>query len=270
MLQQMIGFFMSAFSFPGLSWNLVLIAIGLGFVLGAIWLAAYRPPLFSRYGLWLVGLISAFLTWTAIAFVQIPLQGLLGQALGYWDQQTLMAWLLLAGVPQILASGIVQEAAKIAPVIGYRRCTGWKLEPRMGLMVGAVAGAGFGIFEAVWVHNTIFAGGWNWGLVETNGFLALLGFIERFSAVGFHIAASALAGYGLARGLGWQFYFIAAGLHSLLNYSIVLLQKGVFNAVHLEIYAFVLALAVTAVALWLRWRKSDRRAVPGEQELTSD
>jgi len=34
-----------------------------------------------------------------------------------------------------------------------------------------------------------------------------------------------------------------------------LLQAGLFNTVRLEIYVAVLAVLVTAWALWLRWRK---------------
>ena len=258
----MIDFFISAFYFPGLTWNLILIAIGLGLAFGAIWLTPYWPPIFKRYELWLVGLVSAFLTWTAIAFIQIPLQSMVGQALlFFWDQSTLTTWLLLAGIPQILFSGLVQEAAKLGPVIFYRWTTERNMPVRLGLMMGAISGAGFGIFEAVWIHNTIFAGGWNWGLVESHGYIAFLGFFERFSAVGFHIAVSALAGYGLVRGRGWQFYLIAALLHSILNYSVVLIQKDIFNAVQLELYALVLTFAVTAVVLWLRWKKNEQSQI---------
>lgn len=255
MLQQMLGFFTSAFVFQGLTFSLALIAIGLGIAFGAIWLAPYRPPLLERPTLWLVALVSAFLTWTAIAFVQIPLQGWTGQALLHsWDQATLQRWLLLAGIPSILLSGIVQEAAKLAPVVWYWLRNHRMLSPRAGLIAGAVSGAGFGVFEAVWIHNTILASGWTWAMVDTHGYTALLGFIERFFAVGFHIGASALAGYGLARRLGWQFYLIAAGLHGLTNYSVVLLQKGMLTAVQIEVYVAVIAVAITAVALWLRSR----------------
>jgi hypothetical protein len=38
-LDRMIQFFTSAFVFPGLGWKLVLIAIGIGIVFGAVWLA---------------------------------------------------------------------------------------------------------------------------------------------------------------------------------------------------------------------------------------
>jgi RsiW-degrading membrane proteinase PrsW (M82 family) len=258
MLQQMIKFFSSAFNFPGLSWTLVLLAIGIGIAFGAIWLTPYWPPIVRKRGLWVVGAVSAFFTWTAIAFIQIPLQGWTGQVLGhFWGQFVLLQWLLLAGIPQILLSGLVQEGAKLVPVIFYWWRNHWSFTPTFGLIVGAVSGAGFGVFEAVWVHNTIFASGWTWGTVETSGFMALLGFVERFFTVGFHIAVASLAGYGLAKRMGWQFYLVASLLHGATNYSVILSQKGLLTSVQVEIYVAVLAVAVAALALWLRWRKPE-------------
>jgi RsiW-degrading membrane proteinase PrsW (M82 family) len=137
-------------------------------------------------------------------------------------------------------------------------------DPKLGLAIGAVGGAGFGIFEAVWVHNQVFMSGWTWQAVQTNGFLGIAGFWERFFTVGFHIAASALAGYGLAKGKGWQFYLIAAFLHGLLNYCVVFLQKGYLTVVQLEAYVAVMAVVVTAVVLWLRWRKTEEAEKPVE------
>lgn len=256
MLQQMIGFFTSAFNFPGLSWALILIAITLGIAFGAIWLTPYWPPLARKPWFWVVGIVSTILTWTAIAFVQIPLQTWAGQALlHFWDQRTLTQWLLLAGIPQVLLSGLVQEGAKLVPVFFYWWRANRNFAPKFGLITGAVAGAGFGIFEAVWVHNTIFASGWTWHTVETTGVVALLGFWERFFSVAFHIAVSALVGYGLAKRLGWQFYLLASFLHGVTNYSVVLLQSRLLTAVQVEIYISVLAVAITAAALWLRWHK---------------
>ena len=130
------------------------------------------------------------------------------------------------------------------------------LDVKTGLVIGAVAGFGFGVFEAIWAHNSIFAAGWTWEAMQTGGYMALAGFWERFFAVAFHIASCALVGWGLARGWGWQFYLLAAFLHGLLNYSVVLLQTGLFTIVHLEIYAAVVAVLVTDGALWLRWRKT--------------
>ncbi|MDD5083214.1 MAG: PrsW family glutamic-type intramembrane protease, partial [Dehalococcoidales bacterium] len=147
MLQQMIVFFTAAFDFPGLSWTLALLAIAIGIVFGAVWLTPYWPPIVKRRGLWIVGAVSAFLTWTAIAFIQIPLQSLTGQVLlHFWDQRTLTQWLLIAGIPQILLSGLIQEGAKLVPVVFYWWRSRWSFTPSFGLIAGAVSGAGFGVF----------------------------------------------------------------------------------------------------------------------------
>ena len=251
MVEYTVSFFVSFFQNPSA------LGIGLAIAFGAVWLAGYRPPLFKKPWLWAVLVSSAILALAAASFIQIPLQVLAGAALGhFWSQEVLESWILLAGIPQIFLSGLVQEGAKLVPVVVYWWRSGKNIDPKLGLAIGAVAGAGFGIFEAQWAHNLIFASGWTWGAVQTGGFMALAGFWERFFTVAVHTAFSALAGYGLARGWGWQFYLIAACLHGLLNYGVALLQAGLFTIIHLEIYVAVLAVLVTAWALWLRWRKT--------------
>ena len=251
MLEYMLEFFVSWFTNPSI------LGIGLAIAFGVVWLTGYWPPLFKKYWLWAVLAVSALLSLVAVTFVQIPLQVWIGQALGQlWSQEVLMRWLLLAGIPQILLSGLVQEGSKLVPVVIWWWRAGRNIDPKVGLVIGVVAGAGFGVFEAVWAHNAVFAAGWSWAAVQAGGVMALAPFWERFFAVAFHIAVSGLAGYGLARGWGWQFYLLAAFLHSLLNYSIVLLQAGLFTIVHVEIYAAVVAVLLTGVVLWLRWRKS--------------
>ena len=270
MLENILAFFTSWFVYPGLSWQLMFAGIGLALVFGAIWLVCHWPPLFERHWLWAVLAGSAILSLVAVTFIQIPLQILVGQILGYfWSQEILTGWLLLAGIPQILLSGLVQEGSKLVPVVIYWWRKDRSINPKVGLAIGAVAGLGFGVFEAVWAHGTIFAHGWSWEVVQTSGFMALAGFWERFFAVAFHIAVSALAGYGLARGWGWQFYLLASCLHGLLNYSAVLLASGLLTIVHVEIYAAIVAALVTYGALRLRWKKSAAMADEPEQDLNS-
>ncbi|MFB0559068.1 MAG: hypothetical protein ACETVS_00830 [Dehalococcoidales bacterium] len=256
MLEYMVDFFVSWFIYPNILWTQLLIGLGLAIVFGAIWLAGYWPPLFKKHWLWAVLVSSAFLSLAAASFIQIPLQALVGQVLGhFWSQETLMRWLLLAGIPQILLSGLVQEGSKLVPIVVYWWRKSRNIDPKLGLAIGAVAGAGLGVFEAVWVHNTIFVSGWSWEAVQTGGLVALAPFWERLFTVAFHIAASALAGYGLAKGWGWQFYLLASFLHGFLNYSVVALRSGLATAIQLEIFVAVWALLVTAGVLWLRWRK---------------
>jgi RsiW-degrading membrane proteinase PrsW (M82 family) len=251
LLQTTTAFFTSFFADPGA------LGIGLAIYFGAIWLTPYYPPLFKRAPVWVVMVISAFLTLAAAAFIQIPLQALVGQGIGrFWSQELVASHILLFGIPQILLSGLVQEGAKMVPLVWYWRREDKSLDPKLGLAIGAAAGAAFGIFEAQWVHNQIFASGLLGTMLQTQGILALVGFWERFFVVAAHTAFSALAGYGLAKGKGWQFYLIASGLHALLNYSAVLLTAGVLTSLQVEVYCAVLALAVTAWALWLRWRRT--------------
>ena len=256
MVEQMVGFFVSGFIYPGILWTSLLLGIGLAIVFGAVWFTPYWTPILKRPWAWAVLVASAILAWVAVAFIQIPLQFWSGQALNhFWSQEVLVRWLLLAGIPAVLLSGLVQEGAKLVPVVVYWWRKGRNIDPRLGLAIGAVAGAGLGIFEAQWVHNTIFAAGWSWEAVQTGGLVALAGFWERFFTVAFHTAVSALAGYGLAKGWGWQFYLLASFLHAFANYSAVLFQSGLITIIQVEIFVAVWAMLVTGGVLWLRWRK---------------
>jgi RsiW-degrading membrane proteinase PrsW (M82 family) len=257
LLEQTVTYFLSAFKFPGLDWKLIIIAVALGLAFGVLWLLAYRPPPKKAWTFVMIGSTGALLTWTCLCFIQVPLQTWSVQALlHFWDEVTLSNWVLLANIPVILLSGIVQEGAKLIPVLLYWLRNGRNLDPMAGLIAGAVAGAGFGVFEAVWAHNTFFAAGWTWQAVQSVGFPALVDFLERFFAVGFHIALSALAGYGLARGKGWQFYLLASFLHSVSNYSIILKQTGLLSSVGFEIYILANTIILAGVMIWLRWRRT--------------
>ena len=246
MLEQMLSFFSSWFANPSV------LGIALAVVFGAVWLVCFWPPLFKRPWLWAVLAGSAILTLVAVTFVQIPLQVRVGQALG---QEVLLQRPLLASIPAILFSGLVQEGSKLLPIVLFWWRKGKDIDPKLWLVTGAVAGAGFGIFEAQWIHNTIFAAGWNWAMVSSGGVIVLAGFWERFFTVAFHMGVSALAGYGLARGWGWQFYLLAAFLHALTKYGAVLFGAGVMTVVQVESYVAAIAVVVTAVVLWLRWRR---------------
>jgi RsiW-degrading membrane proteinase PrsW (M82 family) len=261
MIDEMVYTFRSFFQNPSAR------GIGLSIALGAVWLAGYRPPLFKKPWLWAVLVSSAFLTLVALCFIQIPLQTLTGLALIH------VAWIFVFWIPIVLLSGLVQEGAKLVPVVVYWWRSGKHIDPKLGLAIGAGAGAGFGILQA-------------WGVFASLGalpsyasgffnFAALFGFWHIFFTVAAQTAFSALAGYGLAKGRGWQFYLIASSLHGLLDYGRV---SGLFPILHLPVwdivhnwpqysfevilYTAVLTALVTAWALWLRWRKRPATAEP--------
>jgi len=253
MIDFMVKSFVSFFQNPT-AWG-----IGLAIGFGVVWLACYRPPLFKKPWLWAVLVSSPFLTLAAVCFILIPFQ----QAMDHFlSQQVSGHWVFLAVIPLALLGGLVQEGAKMVPVVVYWRRSGKNIDPKLGLAIGAVAGAGFAIFSAQHQHNLIFFTGWNWAwAVHTGGFWALAGFWESFFVVAANIAFSALVGYGLASGRGWQFYLIASGLHALLSYGAFLLA-ALLPDLHEEIYIAAVAVAVTAWALWLRWRKTKTTAEP--------
>ena len=257
MINAAVHSFVVYFQNPSASSGILAISIGLAIGFGAVWLAGYRPPLFKKPWLWAVLTGSPFLTLAAASFIQFPLQMWTWQALDhFWSQEVSMRWFLLAAIPGMLLGGLVEEGAKMVPMVVYWRRSGKNIDPKLGLAIGAVAGAGFAIFSAQHQHNLIFFTGWNWAwAVHTGGFWALAGFWESFFTVAANIAFSALAGYGLARGRGWQFYLIASALHALLNYGRFLLI-ALLPDLHEEIYIAAVAVAVTAWALWLRWRKT--------------
>lgn len=234
--------------------------ISIALVLGAIWFAAFAPPIHKRPWLWAVLAAGAVLFGPTIAFIQVPLQLAANQAmLHFWEQATLQEHLLLAGIPAVLFTGLVQEGLKLVPPLVYMKY-GQPISDRNALILGAVAGVGFGVFEAVWIFNTVFASGFSWATVQLYGWQAVIPFWERLSAIGFHAGATALAVYGWNRGIGWRFYLLVALLHVVLNYSAVLFAAHVLTMVQVEVYASVLAAAVVAPALCLRWQSPNQES----------
>jgi len=259
---QMYNFLKSWFTYPGVEWKLILIAVGLALAFGAIWLALHMPPLFRRHWLWAVAVFSAFLTVLALVFVYYPLQYYINKGLShYWNSLTLNDWLLLSGLPFILLSAFVQEGAKMLPMVAWWWRSGRNIDPKLGLAIGAVAGAGFGIFEAFWANASVLGSGWTFDAIRNYGFVGIAPFWEKFFTTGFHIAASSLAGYGLAKGRGWLFYLIAGGLHSVLNYAVIIYQKGYLTVTQVEIYIAAVAALVTLAVLLLRWGKKKEEPI---------
>jgi RsiW-degrading membrane proteinase PrsW (M82 family) len=270
MFENMLYQFKAFYTYENLSALMVLVAVALALVFAVVWLIIYRPWTFNKAWWVVITIIGAFLTWTAIAFIQIPLQTWTNNGLVDWlGADNFLKWLLVTGIPLVLLSGLVQEAAKLVPVIFMWSTRSRQLDPLTGLYAGAISGAGFGILEAVWVHNSIFSAGWTWDLVSVYGTTALLGFWERFFTIGLHIASGALAGYGWAKGWKWQFYLIATGLHALANYGAILLNKGSLTTNQVELYVAVVSIGATVLAfLMLRNSAQPPAEVAPDNETT--
>ena len=251
MVQQMWDLFAFFFGNPSV------VGIGLAVVFGAIWLLCYWPPLFKNAWLWAVLVGGGIMAPVAYAFIDLPLQTWSGQLMVHsWSEEVIWRWSLVAVVLQILLSGLVQEGCKLVPVVVYWWRRGRNLAPKLGLVIGAVGGAGFGILEAQWIHNTLLAAGWGWANVQAVGVEALVVFWERFLVIAFHTATCAFAGYGLAKGWGWQFYLLASFVHALLYCAVFFTEMELISNLQMETFIATLAMVVTGGVLWLRWSKA--------------
>src|SRR4030042_1315408 len=139
MIQQMLNFFVYFFSHPSfLGW-------GLATIFAAIWLACYRPPLVVKPWLWAVLAAGAVVAPIAIAVTVFPLRaGIMWICNHLWDTETLMQWGLLISVPSMFLWGLFREGFKLLPVVGYWWYEGRHIDPKLGLAVGAISGAGWG------------------------------------------------------------------------------------------------------------------------------
>jgi hypothetical protein len=151
--------------------------IGLALLFGLVWLAPLAPYKLDRYYTWLIFLGGAVVFAPAVIYIQIPLQTLVSDWLAtLTGLLNYLKYNLFATIPFVLLSGLVQEGARLVPVVIFWLTQGRRIDPKLGLTMGAMAGAGLGIFEAQWVLNSIFASGWSTELAETYGLLAYAGF----------------------------------------------------------------------------------------------
>jgi RsiW-degrading membrane proteinase PrsW (M82 family) len=237
------------------------IGMALAIALGIVWLLGYWPPLFKKRWLWVVLIGSAAITFLVYAFVQIPATiWLRGMLYPIWLKPTafpelqVRSWLLLAEMPVVVIQGLLLEGAKLLPVVIWFWRSSGRPDPKLGLAFGAVAGFGFGVLEAQLGLSVSTAVPFQELVKATGWLLTISRFSESFFTLGFHIAATALAGYGVARGWGWQFYILVSFLHALKLYPVVAWHTGSINTVQVEVGIAAVALLATGAALWLRWR----------------
>jgi len=232
---------------------------GLAIIFGVIWLAIYRPPFISRPWLWAVLVGAALLAPIIIDITSYALNfGISRLVTTFWNQQAIHNWSWLISIPSIFVYGLIWEGAKLVPVTIYWWRKGRTIEPKFGLLLGAVAGAGFGIMLVAYTNNYfIFGTNWNWALMQIEGFAAIAGFWEGFWVLGLSVASTALAGWGLAKGWGWKFYLLAAFVYLVTNYNTVLVNYDILSATQAQLIIATWALIVVGVTLWLRERQSE-------------
>ena len=255
MIEGMLGFLVYFFSNPSI------VGICLALIFGAFWLAIYRPPVRKEPWLWAVMGGGAVLIPIAIAIAAFPVSIWITQFYKSWlGEQVFSEWLLLAGLLPLLIAGLVRIGLMLLPVVVFWWYKGRNIEPSLGLAAGAVAGAGAGILAAQWKHDYILASGFTWATVQSQGVIALSAFWGSFFEIGWHIGVCALAGWGLAKDKGWQFYLLASFLYVLFYYTEYLVAKELVEPIVAYMIIAAWALLVTGVALWLSGRKEKSKA----------
>ncbi len=226
---------------------------GLALLFGALWLALLMPRKLNSIWLWLVFLSGAALFIVSILWVQTPLQTLVSNLLTRWlGAENALKYYYVTGIPGTLISGFVQEAAKFVPIVLYWRIYQRSEEPLTLFSVGAMCGAGFGVFEAQWIINLIFSYGFKWDLVLLYGFEAVTGIWERLVTVAFHTSTGAVMGWGLAKNKAWQFFLFTAVWHSLLNYVAVWFRAQKLSVIEVEIIISILIIVPFGLAFFIR------------------
>ena len=184
-----------------------------------------------------------------------------------WTISLFIGWAIVSEVWTV--PGGVGDIPKFVPVVTYWLCKRREISPRLGLAIGAIAGAGFGTLEAQWTLNYIIHSGWTWGAIQEYGvFIAFAGFWEAFFAMSYNIAVVALAGWGLGRGWGWQFYLLAALAYMILMYSPALQEGNLMEALQVELVIAAWALLLTGLVLWLRGYGNKEKEVNRQSALS--
>ncbi len=240
----------------------LLVAAALAIAFGAVWLTAHWPPIFRYRWFWVLGVFSAFFTMAAFAFINTPLQFYYSKLVKHFlNAKTVSDWILLLGIPSVLFSGLVQEGAKMVGMVLYWRQEKRRITPAMGMALGAVVGVGFGIFNTFQIFSAQFGAGWTTAALSS-GFNGIAGFWVAFFTIGLNTALSAMVGYGLARGKGWQYFLVAGGFHALFLYGHYFNAENYFDVVQLSVYIAVIAVILSAIVLLVRYRL--RRDYPGD------
>ena len=244
-----IAFLRSWFDYSGVEGKLILISAALALVFGIIWLLGYRPPFSKKPQLWLVAISSALITIIVLALIYMPLSYLLLSSVHPSSVAEVLMWML----PVVLLAGFLQEGAKMIPMLFFLRGND-KNDPKMGIVIGAAAGAGFGIFQLFWTYNQAFALGWRYDGIES-----LIPFWLAFWALTLHIGLSSFVGYGITQGKTSKYLSNAGFIQALVAYLptlLVVITEEVTTTYYILAVIIPIVVVITmAISYNLRWRK---------------
>jgi RsiW-degrading membrane proteinase PrsW (M82 family) len=146
---------------------------------------------------------------------------------------------LIWGVGTVALSGVLQELFKFLPVFFRLRLTSLAVDHRTAMALGAAVGIGFGLLEAILLTGKALA----------LGIVSPWAVFERAFAILFHGAVGSIVAWGIWRRSGLRYYLLAALLHSLGNYSVILFHQHLLSPVALELSVAAFDLLILACAL---------------------
>ncbi|HBK85832.1 MAG TPA: hypothetical protein DDZ53_07370 [Firmicutes bacterium] len=205
---------------------------------GVLWLGVFFRGAFPERKVTYLSAVSM----GALAFmVALPLQNSLQLLTNSWFTK-LQASMWVTGAVLMLISGVMQEA--------FRTLATWLTrhimqEETSWLTLGLAVGLGFGVWES-------------WRIVALplgqNAIWFLPAVIERFSVIGLHIGLGLIVAYGFSKQRPLPYFLLAALWHGVVNYSVILYHGRVFGMWAIEVFTFVMSLAVLVFASRLYYR----------------
>jgi hypothetical protein len=199
-----------------------------------------------RTDLWLLVIAGGLLFPLAIA-LQVPLQKLYARWVVVPGAQRGFSILVL-GIGTVALSGLVQEMFKFLPILACSRRVSSGENRAAAVALGAGVGVGFGLVEAVLLTDRTLA----------LGIVSPWGIFERAFAILFHAAVAAILALGVWKGARLGYFFLAALLHALGNFSVILYRQNSLNPTLVEISVALFDFSILAFVLW-----SSRPELPG-------
>jgi hypothetical protein len=223
-------------------------------IVGLAWLALLSRGRMRKGDLWLL-LVAGGLLFPLALSLQVPLQRLYVRAVVVPGTQRGLSILIL-GIGTVLLSGCVQELFKCLPLLAHSRLMPLARNRGIAVALGAGVGVGFGLVEAGMITDQALA----------LGIISPWGIFERAFTILFHGATGGILALGIFKRAGLRYYLLAVLLHSLGNYSIILLHQNYISPTTLEIGVALLDVCILAFVLWAS-RAKPRIADPEAEEI---
>jgi RsiW-degrading membrane proteinase PrsW (M82 family) len=213
---------------------------GLLAVFAAVWFLALAYRDFKRIDIAVMIVGGGVLFWLSLKLLEFLQTTYFGFVLDPRSTSTSFSMVLLGSA---LLFAVIEELTKFVCVFG-RSLMSQSHKVRLGIALGAAAGAGFALMQAG--HMMQFT--------STGGLVATSDLVQKFFAIGLNTATGAMIGFLIASRWMWAFYLIPVGLKMLFNWLAFFVQKGTMRPASYTVLTFVLTVVLLG-ALFLMYRR---------------